>query len=69
VVVDSTVQIRERKKMNTENVACEIVERILRELTGRGGFDGWYDNVGCEIQEEIENELVEITKRVLDENA
>jgi len=42
--------------------AHEIIELILNELKGRGGFDGWWGNIDDDIQEEIQHELEIIVK-------
>ena len=55
--------------MNTENVACEIVNGTLHDLYDRSGFDAWWYSIDDETREEIENELVELVKSILDKNA
>lgn len=36
------------------------VQRIIKELDGRGGFDDWWGNLGDDIQDEIRDKLEEI---------
>lgn len=31
----------------------EVVKRIINELSGRGGFNGWWDDIDSDTQEEI----------------
>lgn len=38
----------------------ETVEKIIRELKGRGNFDHWWDEIDAEIQDEIKESLEEI---------
>ncbi len=35
----------------------QIVDRVLHCLNGRGGFDGWWQDIDPEIQDEIKQEL------------
>lgn len=37
--------------------ADRIVDAVLRELNGRGGFDHWWGNIDHEIREEIRETL------------
>jgi len=45
-----------------KKLAEEIVHDLLDELSDRGGFSGWWDDVDAGIQSEIREEL---TKSVL----
>jgi hypothetical protein len=38
----------------------EIVEAIIKELNGRGGFDHWWGNIDEDIQDEIIESLINI---------
>lgn len=38
----------------------EIVDEMISALSDRGGFDGWWDGIDAEDQEDIKQELVEI---------
>jgi len=40
----------------------ELVEKLLSELGSRGGFDGWWDFIDEDTQEEIKDNLVNIIK-------
>lgn len=51
--------------MNIDKVAKKVVKEILDELDGRGGFDGWWDSVDEETQEDIRTELLGIVAKVL----
>lgn len=46
----------------------KCVLEILDSLYNRSGFDDWWDNIGEDIEEEIEAELVEIISRRLNQN-
>lgn len=46
----------------------KCVLEILDSLYNRSGFDDWWDNIGEDIEEEIEAELVEIIYRRLNQN-
>lgn len=52
--------------MNTENVACEIVDKMLNELYDRTGFSDWWDSIDVDVQQEIEDSLVSIVENILD---
>jgi hypothetical protein len=39
-----------------------IVQKILKELAGRAGFDSWWDEIDETTQEEITEALVEIVE-------
>lgn len=54
------------KEMNTENVACEIVDKMLNELYDRTGFSDWWDSIDVDVQQEIEDSLVSIVENILD---
>ena len=47
--------------------AKKIVDEILSELNGRKGFDDWWYNIDEDITEEIENELVDIVVKNLED--
>lgn len=34
-----------------------LVTKIIDTLYGRGGFDGWWDDIDCETKNEILNEM------------
>ena len=38
----------------------ELIEKIIDELNGRGGFDDWWCNIDEDIKEEITEALVNI---------
>lgn len=40
--------------------AKETVLEMIEMLKGRGGFDGWWDDIDAETQQEIIEELVVI---------
>jgi hypothetical protein len=42
-----------------------IVEKIIDELNGRGGFDGWWGGVDEDIQNEIKEDLCQIIQNTL----
>ena len=46
----------------------KCVLEIIDSLYNRSGFDDWWDNIGEDIEEEIEAELVEIISRRLNQN-
>lgn len=35
-------------------------DKIIAELSDRGGFDGWWDSIDSDIQDEIKNDLRKI---------
>lgn len=43
-----------------EEKAKVIVEKMIDELNGRGGFDGWWGSIDGDIQDEIKEELEQI---------
>jgi len=45
--------------------ARKIVDAVLNELQRRGGFDGFWDSVDQDIQEEIVEELTEVVQKEL----
>jgi hypothetical protein len=44
--------------------AKQVVEVVLNELGGRGGFDHWWDNIDEDIQDEIREKLVKLVMEV-----
>ena len=54
--------------MNTESLACEIVDAVLCDLYDRPEFEDWWDSVVPASQLDIQDELVEIVKNILKEN-
>ena len=50
-----------------ESDAQRIVRLILKELGGRGGFNGWWDGIDVATQREIRRTLETITEGVLAE--
>jgi len=44
------------------NWAEETVKEMLAMLKGRGGFDGWWEDVDADTQREIIEELVKIAQ-------
>jgi hypothetical protein len=40
-----------------EDKSKEIIKKVLDNLKCRGGFDGWWDNIDEDIQDEIIEEL------------
>jgi len=42
------------------NLSERIVERVLKDLRGRSGFDGAWDACDEDIQAEIKTDLIEI---------
>ena len=56
--------------MNTENVACEIVDKIIKHFYGYIGFFAWFfERTESSTRRDIENNLVGIVKNILDKNA
>ena len=51
-----------------EELARKIVEKVLCSLTGRSGFDGAWDSIDDDIQEEIKDDLVEVVLKTAEEN-
>jgi alcohol dehydrogenase class IV len=45
--------------------ASKIVDSVLKNLQGRGGFYGFWDSVDEDIQEEIVEELTEVVQKEL----
>ncbi len=43
----------------------EIVNEIIDALCNRGGFDSWWENIDEDIQNEIKEELENITRTKL----
>jgi len=42
-----------------------IIKKIIEELKGRGGFDGWW---GC-VDDDIQNEIKEKLKQIVIDNS
>ncbi len=48
--------------MSTQERSERAVAEIVREFTGRGGWDTWWDRVPCDLQEEIRERLTVIVR-------
>ncbi len=46
--------------MTTEAIANKILSDIWDDLSDRGGFDGWWNNVDEETQNETKETLIKI---------
>ena len=54
-------------KQDAKQMADMIVEKMIDELSGRSGFDGWWGNIDEDIQNEIKEELCKIIQNTLKE--
>jgi hypothetical protein len=43
--------------MTTIEISKFVIYDVMRELTGRKGFDDWWDNIDDDIQKEIFDKL------------
>jgi len=50
------------------NWAEETVREMIDMLKGRGGFDGWWEDIDADTQKEIFDELVTIQQKYIAEN-
>ena len=48
-----------------KQIAEVIVKKMIDELSGRGGFDGWWGCIDEGIQNEIKEELCKIIQNTL----
>ena len=53
--------------MTNEDKAQLIWKRVYKNLYGRSGFDHWYDSIEFGILEEMEEELVQLITKTLNE--
>lgn len=49
------------KKFSQKDLAENIIHDIFDELTDRSGFNGWWDGIDGDIQQEIRNTLTDLT--------
>jgi hypothetical protein len=51
--------------MTTIEISKFVIYDVMRELTGRKGFDDWWDNIDDDIQKEIFDKLeIQVAERL-----
>lgn len=48
------------------SMAQRAVDAALKVLSDRGGFDGWWDCIDEDIQQEIREEMIDEVDKVID---